>query len=248
MHRFVIDSRPNLTAVNDLNFPNVLPSSPLEGINLNTNGELLCGLMAIFQGRLYVCTEADDQCHSWDLATGTKYSHPSLNNEPFYSCYFSSAQVNGKLWVNGGYFDMNTYFLMPDFTWVEGPWAPFYNYFHVSVAIDDTRVVIFGGYSDEVWLYDDYTHNFYYKNPFYIGMDIVACKFMAYPGSEIPNDVVLVRDYIGNMFIYEWNYDIWTQLDQSWTKQTGFYSNHNLLQIEQRYGSTSIVTPHHKNF
>ena len=177
------------------------------------------------QGRLYFCPNIKGlQCHSWDLETGEKATHEPLHDfSEEWFCYYSYVSVNGKIWVHGGFLGPSPYgsgmvtsaskFLGPDFTWSSGPYIPHYNFYHTSVAIDETRVVGFGGRFSNVWVYDDASGNFESKASKDVGSYLTATLVTDF--IELGNNVILVQK-ADVMKVYDWKIDQWSDLDSTW--------------------------------
>ena len=196
-------------------------------------------IVVIFQNGLYACSNIqDDECYSWDIDTGEKKIHEPVIDELARLGCFSIVEVNGKIWVNGGvnrysyYYEKQTFFLSSNFEWSKGIYLPKNKAWHTSVAIDNIRVVLFGGETDHVWIYNDESETFEIKKPYNISRYLSACKVTNF--YELGNDVILVRGSEGQMTIYDWKIDLWFKLDPSWTFPTLFYFNIALFQENGR--------------
>ena len=52
---------------------------------------------------LYACSQdRNEQCYSWDFMTGEKSTHQPFGFDTD-SCSFTIVEVNGKIWLTGGY-------------------------------------------------------------------------------------------------------------------------------------------------
>ena len=237
------DGLQKFASVFDLHYPNVSSTSPLEGMAIRGFGQLVsvigCRIMKIFQSRLYACVDFGRLCISWDLTSGEMISHEPLEHgfiDQF--CFFAVAEVNGKLWVSGGQADgldrSDTFFLTSDFKWHRGPYLPFQSFFHTAVSIDDTRVLIVGGWvaADRYLIYDDKYQTFVTKYAYELGQGLVASKVTDF--QELGKDVILVRDNAGLFYTYDWIEDIWSKLDISWLTPKIYGYGGTILQVRGR--------------
>ena len=185
--------------------------------------------------RLFACSNIPgEKCYSWKFLTGEKETHPALNIEPDSYCGVALTEINGKIWITGGNNDRKTAFLQANFTWTKGPDLPEDKSYHVAIAIDRTRAVIFGDfYSPDVWLYDDAKRSFEIRAPYDIGNEMTAGKLADF--NEIGNDVILVLDNYGHMATYDWENDSWMRLDDSWALSKEMFFNSALVQVGKRY-------------
>ena len=128
----------------------------------------------------------------------------------------------------------NSYFLTPDFNWTRGPDLPHGKIAHASVAIDDSKVVIFGGkYSSAVWIYDDQTKTFEAKTPFSVGFKLAAAKIGGF--SEIEGEVILVKGDFNELYTYDWKSDVWTTLSEDWYPPSAYHYFTVLVQLGKRW-------------
>ena len=224
-----------MTSAYNLNYPRSESLDPLAFLDISLESYMYCKIVVPFKNRLYACSNyPGEECYSYNFYTGVNDTHPPLNSDTEEHCGFSLAEVNGKIWITGG---KNKYrktaFLHANFTWVEGPDLPAPKYYHITVAISETKVVILGGYnSADIWIYDDSKGTYETRRYYDIGMDLNACKLTGF--KEIGHDVILVRGYYGEMYIFDWEIDVWFKLDSTWTVPSEYFYNTYMFQLDQR--------------
>ena len=220
----------------DIDYPNILPN-PLEEVD--TSFKYIGQQIVVpFNNRLFFCSNyKGDKCYSYDLKTGKKETHDPMNTKYNIYWYFSSVKVNKKIWVHGGWNVIHSlsesHFLLPNLTWISGPDLPEAKILHSSVAIDEMRVVIFGGMNvNKIWIYNDKFKTYEHKKPRHVGYGLSACLLSNF--REVANNIILVRDNFSRMQTYDWTLDIWTKLDLTWTIPKIYDYVGVLLQIRQR--------------
>ena len=244
VHQFLVEPQEAnaLTSSYNLNLCNTGLINPWNDLDISPDDNIQCKIVAIFNDRLFTCfTKRDQNCYSWDIHTLDRETHETFNTEYDWFCYYSVVEVNSKVMVNGGWFHdtpfgrgtnvSETWFLHLNFTWTRGPEMPFKRDSHTSIAINDTIVVIFGGTSAKVWIYDDELMIYTAKKDFFIGLDLTATKIKDFVG--LTQDVILVRTGI-EMKVYDWEADHWFQLDSSWNMPTEYFYMATLFQADKR--------------
>ena len=228
-----------------LNFCKAELHHVLQDAEVSPHGHNLCKFIVVYMDRLYSCSgEKSKTCQSWDINSGEKEIHAAMNtNENEWLCHFSYVEINDKIWITGGWHnDAPSYgignrtkltsFLHPNFTWTQGPELPESKMHHSTVALDEHKVAIFGGYaSAEVWIYDDVSMTFDIKKPYDIGEYTSVIKIKDF--KEINKDVLLVRS-ADKMLIYDWKMDYWFKLDSSWNVPSLYYLHTTFFQMEER--------------
>ena len=187
--------------------------------NWNNSNQMLIS----FQNKLYYDSGPDFYDMSWDLYSGVKTNHDySVKRLLVYD--FAFTDVNEKIWRTGGISEdepiKQTFFLLSNFSWINGPQLPEAKESHTMVTISENEVLIFGGdikgvgknSANRVWLYNDQHNSFEIRKDFELGFRPSAA--MTYIKKLARKAIlVLVKE---RAYFYDVARDAWIHADDSW--------------------------------